>query len=125
MNPKSATALIVVLTVFMAFTAGVYWAAGLDGPARSHQLLWYVAWWWTLTLWVVMDARERHLPLAFDQGLFVYLAWPVYIPVYLVRSRGVMGLVWLGAFVGIYVAVVVATFIAVHAASAIWAAPRG
>jgi len=96
---RSATGLIILLTALMGVISGIYWGMGLDVYARMPSLIWYLAWFWGLTLWVVMDARERGLPMAFDQGLFVYFAWPVYIPVYLVRSRGLAGLAWLVPFV--------------------------
>lgn len=102
MNARSATGLLVVLVVVIGVCSGIYWALGADLELSRAYLIWYIAWWWALTLWVLRDAHERGLPLAFDQGLFVYIAWPVYIPIYLVRSRGWKGILWLALFAGIY-----------------------
>ena len=38
--------------------------------------------------WVHADARARHVPLVQDMGLFLWLAWPVLLPWYAVRTRG-------------------------------------
>ena len=101
MTRKHALGMLVALICIVAVFHGVY--AGLNAePSGWGYFAWYVAFWWVLTTWVVTDARERGLPLAFDQGLFVYVAWPVYIPVYLVRSRGPEGLLWVVAVFLLY-----------------------
>jgi hypothetical protein len=42
--------------------------------------------------WVHADARARHIPLVHDMGLFLWLAWPVLLPWYALKTRGRHGL---------------------------------
>jgi hypothetical protein len=42
--------------------------------------------------WLKADARVRHVPLVHDMGLFLWVAWPVLIPWYAVKTRGRHGL---------------------------------
>ena len=37
--------------------------------------------------WLQADARIRHVPLVHDMGLFLWVAWPVLIPWYVVSTR--------------------------------------
>ena len=50
-----------------------------------------------LAFWVDADSRNRpeiYRP-TFDIGLFVYLFWMVYLPYYLIRTRGRAGWLWI------------------------------
>ena len=38
--------------------------------------------------WLRADARARRVGLVHDMGLFLWLAWPIIIPWYAVRTRG-------------------------------------
>jgi len=38
--------------------------------------------------WLKSDARARHVSLVHDMGLFLWIAWPVLIPWYAVKTRG-------------------------------------
>ena len=38
--------------------------------------------------WLQADARARHVPLVYDMGFFVWIAWPVLIPWYAIKTRG-------------------------------------
>jgi hypothetical protein len=38
--------------------------------------------------WLRADARPRNIALVHDLGFFLFLAWPVVIPWYLVKTRG-------------------------------------
>ncbi len=42
--------------------------------------------------WLRADARARRVELVHDMGLFLWLAWPVLLPWYAVRTRGRHGL---------------------------------
>lgn len=42
--------------------------------------------------WLRRDARARRVELVHDMGLFLWLAWPVLIPWYAIRTRGRHGL---------------------------------
>ena len=45
-----------------------------------------------LALWVYLDKQGRHLSLPFEFDAFVFFAWPIALPYYLVKSRGARGL---------------------------------
>ena len=45
-----------------------------------------------IATWLRQDARLRGVPLLHDFGFFVLIAWPVLIPWYLVKTRGVHAL---------------------------------
>jgi hypothetical protein len=38
--------------------------------------------------WLQADARARRVPLVHDMGLFLWVAWPVLLPWYAVKTRG-------------------------------------
>ncbi len=45
-----------------------------------------------VVLWVAHDMRVRHCDPWFEYTAFVFIAWPVMLPHYLIRSRGRQGL---------------------------------
>jgi hypothetical protein len=45
-------------------------------------------------LWTVSDARSRGRPVLHIVQLFLFLFWPIAIPIYLVLSRGIRGFGW-------------------------------
>ena len=63
--------------------------------------------------WVMADARKRGRPLCYDYDSFVYLAWPVVVPVYLVQTRGVRAVLTLLCFAAIWL-------LALLSAGAVW-----
>jgi hypothetical protein len=52
--------------------------------------------------WVMADAQKRQRQLCYDYGSFVFFAWPVVVPVYLFRTRGVRAFLTLLCFAGIW-----------------------
>jgi hypothetical protein len=48
------------------------------------------------------DAKKRKRQLCYDDGSFVFFAWPVVVPVYLFRTRGVRAFLTLLCFAGIW-----------------------
>jgi hypothetical protein len=53
--------------------------------------------------WVIADARTRRRPLCYDYGSFVFFAWPIVVPVYLFRTRGLRAFLTLLCFAGVWV----------------------
>lgn len=53
----------------------------------------------TVALWVVADARSRRIDLPWDGGTFVFFTWPLFAPIYLLRTRGWRAIVPLAWFV--------------------------
>lgn len=92
--------------------AGFYTARDMQMPGP----LWAVNYAVQLTalgFWLERDNRQRRVLRIWDIGFFLYVAWVVVIPYYLVKTRGVgqsvlIMVAWVGAYV---VAYLVALFI--------------
>jgi hypothetical protein len=48
-----------------------------------------------LAMWVYLDRQGRQIKLPFEFDAFVFFAWPVALPYYLVKSRGARGLLFI------------------------------
>ncbi len=68
---------------------GAYFAQNLDTPGSSaiHQ---YVVLFCLIGYWLNVDSRETKTLRVWDMGFFLYVAWPVIVPYYLVRTRGLV-----------------------------------
>ena len=60
-------------------------------------MLWAIGW------WLRTDSRRRGVLSVYDLGFFLYLAWPIVMPYYLVKTRGAKGLFVILGFVTAYV----------------------
>ena len=65
----------------------------------------------SLALWLLADARRRHRSLPYDLGMFVFLSWPVSVPLYLFFTRGWRAFAPLGGFILLYLAASFCRFI--------------
>jgi hypothetical protein len=56
-----------------------------------------------LAMWVDQDSRGRPEVTrpSFDMGLFICLIWILYLPWYLLRTRGPAGWVWIAGLLGL------------------------
>ena len=61
--------------------------------------------------WVVADARKRQRPLCYDYDSFVFIAWPIVVPVYLFRTRGIRAFLTLLCFAGIWIVAILAVLV--------------
>ena len=59
----------------------------------SDGLLWRTEFDLVLVWWVYVDRRRRGFSVPFEFEAFVFFAWPIVVPYYLVRTRGLRGLV--------------------------------
>ena len=57
----------------------------VSGPSAIVQ---YVALFCLIAYWLDIDSRKQKTLRLWDMGFFLYVAWPVIIPYYLVRTRG-------------------------------------
>ena len=51
-----------------------------------------------MAMWVFADARRRQHTLPFDFGAFVFFFWPVVVPAYLFKTRGLRAFATIGWF---------------------------
>jgi len=62
-----------------------------------------------MAFWVVADAHKRGRRLCHDYDAFVFFAWPLVVPVYLIQTRGIRALLTLLCFAGIWIGAFLAT----------------
>lgn len=103
----SPTALLYVFVVITQLASGVYLAGELE-PPELFTLLYALGFLWAVGWWLRSDSRGRGVGWPLDTGLFLYIAWPVILPYYLLKTRGLKGLLVILLFAGVYVGALLA-----------------
>jgi hypothetical protein len=108
-NPERVSAsvrlwpLAVVVGFFVLGNVGVAVCAAYSAAAPAGFLvLYWVGVAWGFSWWVVSDCRARGLPASIDDGSFVFWAWPVSVPYYVLKTRGFRGCGTLIALIATY-----------------------
>ena len=93
---------LILLTLVLTAARGVLASHNLSMPGElaslgsvSQQLF--------VALWVYLDRQGRRLNLPFEFEAFVFFAWPILLPYYLVKSRGARGLLLTALFFALLV----------------------
>jgi len=94
-----------LLFMFVTLTQvgrGFYLAGQLEAPESvtwisPFAFLWVIGW------WLVTDSRKRGIKLVYDMGMFLYIAWPVFMPYYLIKTRRAKGMLVIIGFAGTWV----------------------
>ena len=94
--------LLYLFVVITQFAYGVYLGAELELPP-GVMLLYWVGFLWAVGWWLRTDSRKLGVASVYDLGFFLYIAWPVVMPYYLVKTRGAKGLLLILAFIAAYV----------------------
>ena len=99
MNLRAALSFIpmILLTVIFTSFGGVLGRNHLRVPGELASLE-SVAQQLFVALWVYVDRQRRRLNLAYEFEAFVFFAWPIVLPYYLVKSRGARGLLLAAVF---------------------------
>jgi hypothetical protein len=97
----SPAALLYIFVTINQVIAGIYLARDIEPPSAFTflyplGLLWLIGW------WLQTDSRKYGVAWVFDMGLFLYIAWPLIMPYYLFRTRGLKGFLPILAFIGTY-----------------------
>lgn len=71
---------------------------------ESLSSLWVLAFALLVALWAREDAGEKQIHRTLDFPAYFFLAWPLVLPYYLTRTRGVEGLVLFCGFVVLHFA---------------------
>jgi hypothetical protein len=107
------TSLLFIFVSLAQVASGIYTVSKHEPPPLFHftytfGFLWVIGW------WLVRDSGKRGVGLVLDMGLFLYIAWPLVMPYYLLKTRGAKGLLVILGFLGVYLggAVVGAIFYA-------------
>lgn len=98
----SAAPLLYTFVVITEFAHGAYLGAQLEFPA-AVTLLFTVGMLWAVGWWLRTDSRRRGVLSVYDLGFFLYLAWPIVMPYYLIKTRGAKGLLVMLGFVAAYI----------------------
>ena len=98
---SSPSVWLYLFVVITQFVYGLYAAQQIEPPAAYSVLLRF-AQVWTIGWWLLTDSRKRNVALVYDIGFFLYLAWPLVMPYYLIKTRGLRGLFVVLGFCGAY-----------------------
>ena len=105
--PKFSLISILSPTILCAFimapavVVGMYHARGVDASA-TFVILRFLYTWAFIGYWFEGDSRKHAFKWFFDIGFFLCFAWPLFIPYYLLKTRGMRAL-WTGlAFIALY-----------------------
>src|SRR5262245_59220485 len=97
----SPTPLLYSFIVISQFADGAYIGAQFPFP-EGIRLIYLVGMLWAFGWWLRTDSRRRGVLSVYDLGLFLYLAWPIVMPYYLVKTRRAKGLLMILGFVTAY-----------------------
>jgi len=104
LNLRAALSFIplILLTLIITAARAVLVSHHLGMPGESASLG-SVSQQLFVALWVYLDRQGRHLSLPFEFEAFVFFAWPIILPYYLVKSRGARGLLLAALFLTLLV----------------------
>lgn len=97
---------LIMLSGFLLITqlAGAVYLAHGRPPSLRFDLLTHLGLLWLTAYWFAQFSRRHRIAWVMDMGLFLFVAWWIVIPYYVLRVRGVRGLWTLGAFGAAYLA---------------------
>ena len=98
----SPTGLLYLFLVLTQTATGAYRVSGIEPPA-SFTVVYILGFLWIIGWWLRADSRKRGISWVFDMGLFLYVAWPLILPYYILKSRGGKGLLAILCFVATYI----------------------
>jgi len=96
--------ILVILTAVYATGLWVLASHGRAAPPKATELLWSFEFQVLLSIWVRIDRRSRNVSLPFEFDAFVFFGWPLVVPYYLYRTRGMRGLIITGAVYSLFIA---------------------
>ncbi len=102
----SPTFLLYLFVVVTQLISGFYLAHSVE-PPPAYTFLYSLGFLWLIGWWVKSDSRKYGIAWVMDMGLFLYIAWVFFMPYYLVKTRGVKGLLYLLAFIAVYLTALV------------------
>jgi hypothetical protein len=98
----SPTVLLYSFVVIAQFAYGLYLGQQIEAPG-GYTLLEWAAQLWIIGWWLRTDSRKRGVVWVYDMGFFLFIAWPLVMPYYLVKTRGAKGLLVILGFIGAYI----------------------
>ena len=107
---KKRTSFQVVLLfgiiVLLQAVGGFYAIYDMPPPA-AFSVFGYLGIFWLIGDWFIKDSKIRKIEWAFDMGSLLYISWPIFIPYYLFKTRGLISalkicLGFISLYLGIY-----------------------
>ena len=108
-QPVPSLRRVYVTAAACAFFAGAYAVLGTDPPPFVYLVAYYATP-VSAVLWLQGDARARTVTAVHDWGMLAFVTWPVMIPWYAIKTRGVGAGLPLAAFLLLPVLVPPVTF---------------
>lgn len=97
--------LLAILMFVYQLGAVFYFARGLE-PPPTLEFLYSCAFICGVVWWLRAESRKHSITMVYCPGLLISVGWVVLIPYYLLKARGVKGLIPLlglvGSFIGAY-----------------------
>ncbi len=84
-NPLGGMLLLVAVHSAYSATMAAYGEYTSDEADTVFNLGFVLLLMW----WVYVDRHRRHYPVPFEFEAFVFFAWPLVVPYYLFRTRGI------------------------------------
>ena len=107
-RPEGNLAPTVVLWIY-ALAVGIAGALTADSePSAGAEYVSRIAFSLIVAAWVQADSRKLRQRHCYDFDSFVFFAWPIIVPVYLFRTRGVRAFLTLLWFAGIWLVAMLA-----------------
>lgn len=97
--PQSQLVLLGILVFVYNFRMGIHSAGGLE-PSSAFQFLYTVSFLWLVVWWLRAENRRYAIKPVYCLGLLVGVGWMIIIPYHLFKTRGVRGLIPIGALIG-------------------------
>ena len=89
---------LVIVSTISAAVEGLYYQRDMPSSPAAADLAALVSS-FLIALWIDVDSKGRpQVGRCFDYGFFVYVSWPLYLPWYLQRTRGGVGLLMYAGF---------------------------
>ena len=98
--------LLLGIIVLLQTASGFYAIYDMPPPA-AFSVFGYFGIFWLIGDWFIKDSKIRKIEWAFDMGSLLYISWPIFIPYYLLKTRGLVSalkicLSFIALYLGIY-----------------------
>ena len=104
---KKPTSLAIIILLIMSFSLCVLeFLLNLQGEeiSASTDTTWAVIFFITTIFWAYYDADRDDFEKPFDFGFFIYVFWYIALPWYLIKTRGLEGILVFIGFITIWLA---------------------
>lgn len=79
--------LIIAVLIFIQAVHGFYAIYDMS-PSGPFVMVSYLLLFWLIGDWFMRDSKKNTIEWVHDMGFFLYISWPIFIPYYLFRTRG-------------------------------------